>query len=428
MDIINRDKTNIKTFLIILYYILLLFTGIVPSSLLTMAFCIIMFFLFPYEEFMCLFPGMIIYYSYFIVPLIGISLYRLYSFLLLFKVMYAFIKREIGIRIDSLLILVPLLSHALLSVFFENVRIGIFYVLDLILIFLLFSENYITESQTKRLFSLFAIACASSVFSGFMLGNTMSLSYELGTNQEATTRFMGTFVDPNYCGFWYGFCILFCIISKPFKIWQRRIIVVMLFIGVLMTISFTSYISLAVMILIYAILYKKLNVKTLGYVVTIGVVLLGLFIYGTNNPDTPVLGDISYRIQSYTADYEQSAEDSKAASRANIWKIVYREYEKQPISKKIFGMNPHVPSLNLNSSDVIPAHNDYMEMLYNCGLILTMIFYLGIFMRILKSYEKYKREKNEISSFVFMSKVSWLVFSFALSLISERVFMPILFL
>ena len=428
MNTMYRNKTNIKTLLIMLYYILLLLTGIVPSPILTIVFCVIMIFLFPYEEFECLFPGMIIYYSYFVVPLIGISLYRIYSILLLFKVLCAFAKGKIGIRVDSFLVLMPLLSHALLSVSFENVRTGIFYIVDLILIFLLFSENYITGSQMKRMFSLFAIACASSVFSGIMLGNTMTLAYELGTNWRKTARFMGTFVDPNYCGFWYGFSILFCIISKPFKLWQRRIVVMVLFIGVMMTISFTSYISLAIMLLVYVILFKKISVKTFGYIVVVGVVLVGVFIYGVNNPDTPVIGDISYRVQSYTVDYEQSGEDSNAASRANIWKIVYREYEKQPITKQLFGMNPHVPSLNLNTNTLLPAHNDYMEMLYNCGLILTLIFYLGIFMRIYSSYGKFKCQKNEISSFVLMSKVSWLVFSFALSLISERVFMPILFL
>lgn len=422
MKLQTLAKTDSKKVMLVIYYVLLALTGIIPSQLLALLFLVISILLLPYEEFICLFPGALVYYSQFIVPVINLSFYRVYTMLLFLKLLYILIDAKLKIKTDIFLIFVPLFLHAVLSVCVANVRTGIFYVFDLIIMVCFFSIGIIREEQMKRVLSLFVIAFALSILSGVILGNYMDLSYELDDSWEYVKRFKGTFVDPNYCGFMYTFSIAYCLCLKPFKAWQRISLIAVLILGIIMTISFSSYISLAAMCFLYAVLYKKIKFKTIGIMIIVFMALIPLYIYGINNPDVPIVGDVLYRIQSYTSD------TTMAESRSNIWKTVYAAFENQNIFKQLFGMNAHAPVLDLNAGVLIPAHNDYIEMLYNCGWILTIAFYFGVFGRAFAHYRKFRYNNDEMAGFVVLSKLLWLVFSFALSMISEKVFMPILFL
>ncbi len=422
MKALTLGKIDFKKALLIIYYVFLAFTGVLPSQMLALLFLVISILLFPYEEFFYLMPGILVYYSWFIIPIINISLYRVYTLILVLKILSLFNAKKIKIQSDIVFILIPLFLHALLSVSFANVRTGVFYIFDLIIMVCIFSSGFFHEEQIKTLLSLMVIACALSVLSGHLLNNYIDLSYELNGVWEEVLRFRGTFVDPNYCGFLYTFSILFCLCLKPFKKWLRILLVLVLILGIIMTISFSSYISLVAMCFVFIIIYRKIGLKTVFALLFIAVGLVLLYFYGVNNPDASIIGGVSYRIQSYLSD------TSNAIGRSKIWETVYTEFEAQNLFKKLFGMNAHAPVLNMNSGELIPAHNDYVEMLYNCGLLLTLLFYLGIFIRTVKHYIRFRRDGDKMSGFTVMSKLTWLVFSFTLSMISERVFMPILFL
>ena len=419
-----QDRISLS---LILFYLCLPVAGILPTQIVSILLMLLMFSLIMKDEFYYLYPACIVYYSYLYVPFTGLSLYRLYSLVLLVKILIRY-KFKLK-KSPQLAYAIILTLYMLIAVMFVDIRTAIFGIVDILVIYLLVM-NVMYQKDNKhfeKIIGAFTIACVASVLTGLTAGNTMSLSYEISGSWRATNRFNGTFVDPNYCSLMYILAIAGILAIKPFKKVINMLLMVTLGIGIAMTISFTGFIGLVITVLFYLILTKQINMKTFCIIVALIIGLSGLFYYGTINTDAPVIGDIVYRINSYVLNYESSSNGGLAVSRITIYQKVFDKFKNQNLLKIIFGMNVATPQISSTSIETV-AHNDYMDTLYNLGVIFTTCFYSVIIYRFIKHIMRYRKYHDKRDAFIATTKVIWLYYSFVLTMLTERIFYLCLFI
>lgn len=424
-NFIKTEKHSLQNKCLIFFYICLPLVGVLDSRITNLLLFGLMLVLCVSDDFYLLFPACIVYYSYLFVPFTGLSLYRAYSIIVLIKM---FARKKITFnKIPQVVQVAVLILYMMLGVMFVNARTALFGIVDIVVVYLLISKYMYKKDKSnfEKIIGLFAIACAFSIITGTLNGNAMSLSYKISGNWRATNRFVGTFVDPNYCSFMYIFAIIGLLVLEPFKKIINRLLIIALLVGIAMTISFSGFIGLAIIYVFYIVLTGKINIK---HILMIGLIvcgILGLYWYGTVNTDAPIVGDIVYRVNSYILNYEGSSTGGMAVSRITIYKNILLKFNAQGLFKQLFGMNTDIPAIT--QSSILVAHNDYVDMMYNCGLIFTFIFYGVMFYRWLASCFKYIKTKDNRVAFIAISKFLWLYFAFTLTMLSERTFYLCLF-
>ena len=425
-DVINMGKESSRVSgYLILFYMCLLLVGFVPANIISIFLVILMILMFQKKEFYYIYPAGIVYYSYLYVPFTGMSLYRLYSLMVLFKLIMSskfFIRKK-----TQLIQAIILILYMLFAVTFVNVRTAFFGIVDIVVIYLLVANVMCQKEHDdfEKIMGAFAIACVCSVVTGQLRGNVMSLSYQINGKWRATNRFVGTFVDPNYCSFMYIFAIISLLVLKPFKNQFNKLLIVVLVIGIAMTISFSGFVGLTIVYVFYIGLIQKISFKHFIGICLVLLGIAGVYWYGTTNTDVPILGDIVYRVNSYILNYEGSSTGGLAVSRITIYKNILYKFNSQVWYKQLFGMNTDVPIIT--QSSILVAHNDYVDMMYNCGLFFTLIFYVIIIYRCLFACYLYIKTKDNRMAFIAISKFLWLYFAFTLTMLSERTFFLCLF-
>lgn len=416
------SKSRLNKFCLVLSYLCLLLVGVANSNLLSAVLLLIILILFTKDEVYLLYPGLLVYYSYLYVPFTSLSLFRVYSLLMILKLLSSTLNIKVKSQIVQALVLI---AYMLFSVIFINVRYAFFGIVDVIFAYLYVTEVLDGKKMLRKVMGVFAIACACSIVTGLVVGSGMDLSYQIGDSWRATNRFIGTFVDPNYCSQMYILGMIGIVSLSPFNKLVNTLLIMALVFGIAMTISFTGFIGLAIVVCFYMVLTKRITPKYMILFAILAVIMYGLYLYGTEYTDTPVLGDVAYRINSYILDYNSDASGSLAVSRISIYKQTIEKFEDQNIFKQIFGMNVVTPQLNVFNETV--AHNDYVDMLYNCGLLLTIVFYVGIAYRLIKHIRLFRKSADQKDAFIASTKVIWLYYSFVLTMLSERTFYLCLF-
>ena len=410
----SKLKIDGPTAIISVMMILTALTGLFNQTILSMGIVFCCGLLMFQDKLYLGFP-FVIFYNSFYGMVFGMSVLRIYTFLMLANMIL--IKKEQSIKAKHL---IPMLIY---SIYVAIVMIpaqggvsALFILLDVITVFVL-TLNLIDDDvgALKDFFRVYVVVALISFLSGALSKNAIGNEYNY-------YRFMATFEDPNYMGFFFTVAVFALVTLKLFDKRVRWMIIIALYTMILTTLSMTAIVVNIVLWMFYLVIMKKLTWKSVVLVVFIVLLAISLFNYGLSNPDTPVLGDAAARIDEKLDSLKSGDMGDVTTNRTDHVVENFGYYIDLPILNLLFGGIP------VNTRYIHPdlkgaAHNEYVDMLLNIGFIGTVIMLAYFISNAVYYIKKYKEDKEDKYLFLIMGKMIWICYSLALTTFLDFRFM-----
>ena len=391
--------------------------GVLPQNLISLAIMLSLVGLFFTDSIYLAYPFMLFYnelYGLFL----GVSLYRIFTFIFLVSILIKFdVKKKVSFSKFLPIVVYLLFCIAVLSEI--GIQSAVFAFVDVICV-ALFTSVLLDKEKAKKFFVVYTLVC----FIAFLTGVALGISMDYSTTDIEMYRFMATFEDPNYMGMFYTIAVFAIVSLKLFLPKIRVIIVILLYAMILSSLSVTAIIVNIALWLVYLLITEKLRLRTAFIVCGVAVILVGLYYYGLENPDTPVLGGLSYRLEEKLIMAETGDIGGVTTGRTDLTEEHLEYFNNLPFLKKLLG------GTSANTKFVIPelgkaAHNEYVDMLLNVGIIGTVILLGYMIVRTCKYFIEYKKTKDNQYLFVFMYKFIWILYATSLTMfIDHRFMMP----
>lgn len=401
-------------------------TGLFPQKILSLIMLVCMCFLGLNKKLFLLYPIMIFYYAQ-LGLFFGISVYRIYTILFIILTITQFRKK----LVLSKRFLAPFVIFLLYELFVMSqfsFKTAIFSMLDILCVVFLINFYFKSENNIKMFFLVYVKVALIAFFTGIIIKNNSITDWNYSGVIVEIKRFQATFDDPNYMGFFYTIAIFAIITLNLFNSKFRKIGIVILSCMILTTLSMTAILGNILLWGIYLLVTKKITFKTVSCIVVIFILAGSLYNYGLMHRDTPVIGDLSYRIESKINALNIHDYASVTTNRSELSKVHFEYFLDQGIFKQLFGGNlTNVYVIDLGTIKGA-AHNDYIDSLLNIGIIGSIIMFGNILLRVAKSMKKYKIDKSSKYIFVFMSKCTLLYYLATITIFLDFRFMFAIFL
>ena len=198
----------------------------------------------------------------------------------------------------------------------------------------------------------------------------------------------------------------------------RWTVIVLLNIMIMSTVSMTAIVVNVILWLLYFALSKKIKLSATIAGVAVVVLLVGLYEYGLNHSSVPVLGDTSYRIQQKLIEWREGDLSGFTTGRTDLATAHFKYFLDQPFWKKLFGGTP-VNSTYISSDVYASAHNEYIDMLLNVGLVGTFVMVWFVVKNSVTHFSEYIKSKSEISFCKLMCNFVWISYAFTLTIFTD---------
>lgn len=395
-------------------------TGIVSQSILSIFIVLFCFELLVLDKLYLAYPFILFYNEYYGL-VFGLSVQRIFSVMILALFFINIIKKH-TVRVNKR-IFMPLLVYVLyaqLVITQYGMSDAIFTIVDvitclLIIIFYLYKNT----ENLQRFFRVYVVVCLVAILTGILSSNF----YLQGTME----RFRATFEDPNYMGFFYTVSIFAMISLKLFKPVVRWILVVVFYATIMASVSMTAVVVNIVLWLIYLLLIEKISWKTIIISLTIIFVVQFLYGYGIDNPNTPILGTVCERIDEKIGNFIQGDMSAITTGRTDMTQEHLQYFWSLSIFNVIFGGIP------VNTSYISPvfrsvAHNEYVDMLLNVGIVGTFILLGYLIAKVFSYYKKYRKTGETYYLCLLMLNSIWIFYGLSLTMFIDEKFMLMYFI
>lgn len=393
-------------------------TGVVNKTLLSLGVVMCFIILFFYDKLYLGFPFIIFYNSMYGTEL-GLSLFRIYSLLIVVLFIFRVIG-EIKIKFKAIIPLLVYLFYLVIVMFPIDVSIMISLMLEMLACFMVFSELSKRKGALKEFFQVYCILCFTSYITGIVEDNYIH-------NEYTYNRFMGTFEDPNYMGFFFTVAIFALIALKLFDKRVRLCMVIGLYVMLLLTLSQTAIVVNALIWMFYLVIMKKM--KWWGPFIIIGIVtlLVALYNYGLENPKSPVIGAFAGRIEETLENLFAGNIGDATTSRTDLAQQHFEYFWDTSFINMMFGGIP-VNSRYIHPDFKMAAHNEYVDMLLNIGVVGFILMLGYFFMNVARYMKEYWREKEDKYLFLIIGKMIWAAYAMTLTMFLDCRFMLIFLL
>lgn len=432
-----QSKIKMKHIYLTLVFICAMLSGVIPQTIQAVLLVCLLCMLFTTDCLYLVYPIVLFYYSDFGL-LFGISVYRIFSILYIFK---AIINMRIAhnsiaanehsgkLRYNLVLVVMVFFLYNMLVMAFYNLRVSIFSMIDIISAILFAKEILADSNKFRKTFIVYSLTAIIAFFSGMIANNDTSAWQNISGTLVRITRFMATFNDPNYMGLFYSVAIFSIISLKLFSKKVRILIIAALYVMLATSLSITAIVGNVLFWIIYLAVTKKTSIKVIVPIVIVMVILGGLYQYSSSHRDIPVLGDLAYRIEDKLSNLKYNDTNALTTNRTVLAREHWNYYWSQTPIKIIIGGNK-VNSLVIEFKKIpsFVAHNEYIDLLLNVGLIGTIILISFVFRRTYQSLMEYRKTKNEKALCVFMIKVIWIYYAATLTMFLEFRFMLFYFI
>ncbi len=359
------------------------------------------------------FPFVIFYNSVYGL-VFGMSVLRIYTLLMLLHIL---LKMTSSISFKTKYIL-PLSVYTLFLILVmmpNNLREGFFLLFDVVCCLTIVTDISDDSDAFNLFFKTYSIVCLCSYLTGILIGNTIGGEYNY-------SRFNATFEDPNYMGFFFTIAIFSILCLKLFDKRLRYIIIIVLYAMMMSSLSITAIVVNIILWLFYLFMMKKLKPAGLIIIIAVFVLLSALYSYGVENPDIPVLGDLSARIDEKVQSFISGDIDEVTTGRTSLTKENLEYYLSLPMFNVFFGGIPVNPR-NIHPDIKAVSHNEYVDLLLNVGIIGAIVM-LGFFLfSYWSSIKRYRLANKEHDLCIVMLKTTWLLYAFALTMFLDFRFM-----
>jgi len=248
---LQKHTFNLPTLAISIIVILVALTGLFNQTILSAGIVSCCIVLLQFDKLHLAYPVMIFYGS-FCGTLFGISISRIYTLLILFNAIIR-ISSKTRFKLKYLPPIVIFLLYSIVVMMPINFATTAFIMLDILGCFIVVSRLHsATKEDIPSFFRIYVIVCVCSFFSGIVNNNFIGDEYHV-------TRFLATFEDPNYMGFFFTLAVFATITLKLFDKRIRYLVVVALYAMILTSLSITAIVINVLMWLFYLVIMKKMK-------------------------------------------------------------------------------------------------------------------------------------------------------------------------
>lgn len=407
-------KLEIEQIATIATFIIAALTGLVSTPLLTICFIICCCVLLFCNKLYLIFPFVLFYNTIFGTSL-GLSIMRIFSLFVCLNVLLRIkekntIKPRIGI-----LFLIYILYILFVMVPSLEILSAVFLLLDIFSCFIVVSDVAKKQNLLREFFSVYSIICFISFFSGIIANNFIYNEYTL-------TRFNGTFEDPNYMGFFFTIAIFSIVCLKLFNKYLRVLFIISLYVMIFTSLSLTAIVVNLIVWLFYFIFNKNLKSKNIVLIFLSVFLVFILYNVGLYNKDIPIIGSLVERINGVIDNVALGNYGEATTGRTDLAFKHLDYFFNSSIVNIFFGGIPSNSRL-IHSELGAAAHNEYVDMLLNVGVVGTLVLIFFFFSTMFQCYKKYKLSKDKTYLFILMGKVIWAVYALTLTMFLDYRFM-----
>lgn len=405
--------------LLVALYLCAIGSGFVSQTILSFAILAIVCLLFFSDGLYYALPIMIFYYSVFGV-VFGISIFRIYTILVLVR----FILKEH--RVNRSFAIIPVLIYTLycmLVLSAYNVQRAIFVVVSILCLLVVLSYISNDQDRARSFFSLYTIAALCSFVTGLVQGNSMAYSEMMVGGYTEMNRFMATFEDPNYMGFFFTIAIFATVSLQLFPKVIRAIVVITLSIMILSSLSMTAIIGNLILWVVYLLFGKKINIKT--GLILLAVILVVSYLLSSGILDSiPFMQTLEGRIEYKILEWRAGNVNAVTTGRTNHVKDHMDYFQSQSILRQLFGGNFTTPyGTDLPGQQSTVAHNEYVDELLNVGII-GEIFIVGyLIYNTIVCLKNYFQSGENLDLMKVIMKFIWFYYAITLTVFLDYRFM-----
>ncbi len=407
-------KITMDQIAVAIMFLLTILTGLFNQMILSLGVMFCCFLLLLCDKLYMAFP-FVIFYNSFYGLVFGMSVLRVYTFLVLIN-MLLWRSKQPAIKRKYL---PPLFVYLLflVVVILPNTSQALPLVLEIISCFFVVSELTERPESMHKFFAIYAILCLCSFLTGVVCENTIGDEYSY-------IRFNATFEDPNYMGFFFTIGIFALFSLKLFHPIIRTLIIIVIYAMMLTSLSVTAIVVNVLVWAFYLVFIKKLKPSVLIVCVLAVAVVVSLFFYGLENPETPVIGDFAERINEKLEELESGNIGDATTGRTDIAQKNFAYYGSLSVFRILFG------GLSANARYIHPdleyaSHNEYIDMLLNVGVVGALILFGYFFSTFITHVRHYRKTKEDRQLCFLMSKVIWLCYAAGLTMFIDYRFMLI---
>ena len=420
-----KDVPTVSFRLILIYIIPILTVFPNLKNIVSIVVLVLLISLWNRDELFYAFPAIL--YFYLQLTIGNLSLCRCYSILVLLRVIVNrnILKEPYKKRV---LCVVVCIMYSILVVFSVNMRKSLFIIVDILFIWVFVAELE-SRSIKERFWKYFIYAALGSSVYGIINGATYVANEMLNGKYSMVQRYLATFNDPNYTGFFINIAILICF--AKFNELENKILayisIGILYFTLLRTISTTAIICNLLLLLLFFILKKNKKVtKVLGAILLIVFGLYILLSYAYLNSDTTT-GIFLERITEKLSSFRMGDYNSFTTGRTTTMRFHLDFYWNQnSILKILFGGNGMSSAYMDTRFFTSAAHNEYIDCLLCVGIIGFLLTYGIEIGRLVRKI--YQARYDDVDLAAVLVKVGYLLYCFTLTVFLDFRFMFFLLL
>lgn len=345
-------------------------------------------------------------------PILGGSLFRVYQFLFIIRILLDLIdNRKFSINKKNNINILAATIYLLLSLAyisgFESV-ISSFINISILIYIVSYKHKSNFEYILSKILAVVGIFSVLSGLYGLLFGEPLFFGYFL--------RYGATIGDPNYSALFYtlGFFALLGTNSLPSKL--RRVLILILCFLLVTTVSISGILGT---IMLYG-LYIGIKKKSQGMLYGLLLVMAGFVFMNFKLDSENILYGFQFRINSFlnTSDLSQIT-----SNRSYLLQNYYNHFRSLPITKQLFGgtniISGEYRDLMVGYFKNV-SHNSFIDMLYLTGICGTIIILSLFITMIIRLIIKYFNTKLDIYLSVAFLKITLLYYSLSISIFTFR--------
>jgi O-antigen ligase len=386
---------------------------------------ILMIYLFLTDKFYLILPILMFFYNIIELPG-GIAIQPLFFGLYMLKVVL-FNKIRI-LDITSNLGILIFTLYSLSVIFIKDFKRAFFIIFSIIVVILFVKHELSSQEKLKKFLKYLVYAAMIASIYG-MINKTGSKNIIGFANNDYiyVSRFLATFNDPNYAGFFFNISIFCILILNIFEKRLKIILLIILYSALIATLSFTGLICNAIGIFIWMLLLKRRYSKDLLIVCTI--ILSFFMIYNLSlRIEIPIMSDLSTRVATRSQGWQTKSIESITSSRSLIWAYSWNYFTQQSALRIFCGGNiVNNTFIDSNYFQFVP-HQEYITLALNIGIIGLLLIGFVFIMTSYKAYIKYKITKESIFLVLLLIKFIWFFYGLSITYFPNWIFYIFLFI
>lgn len=365
------------------------------------------------ENFEYLFFGLIFFEPILVLPFGGGSFFRIYEILFLIKVIVDIKNNKAKLSMNRFNIFSSLFI-IITGFIYKGINAEISLIINTFIIIYILCKKYKNENFYEELLYTMGTMIAFSSIYGFFRGSIASY----GTFNRLST----TISDPNYSALFLNIGFFSLLGNKMCGIIEKKILLTIIGISLLLTVSLTGICGWLIFIIIYCFLNNF--IKGVKYAFFILVLFIAFICVPIKQ------GDVLYGLHQRLINVEGSSTEDISSGRTTLLKDYIKNFNQLPIKQFLIGGNNTVSGdyrkfVIKEFSNV--SHNSYIDILYMTGIIGLILFLIIFFYGIIDIFKQYKDMKENTIN-ILVLKFILLLFAFTISIFPFRYFIMIFLL